>query len=378
MVDEGYEVEITDHNHVLVRNVPYVNARREVARGILASALDLAGDATVKPQSHVAFFIGDVPCEQDGSEMTQIGRSDNAQPVASNLRARFQLSCKADYPNYFDKLTQYVAILSNPARSLDPAATAQTGKVLASVDDPASVFNYRDTVSSRVGIMAQTEKLKGHRVGILGVGGTGSYVLDLVAKTPVAEIHIFDGDTFFQHNAFRSPGAPSLEELAAQSLKVDYLRAIYGKMHKHIIAHPYVITPANVDELNSLDFAFICMDKGSAKRVIVEKLEALNRAFIDVGMGVALVDAHLLGTLAVTTSTPEKRDHVAGKNRISFADVAGDYKSNIQIADLNALNAALAVVRWKQLLGFYHDARHAHFSTYTVSENMLTNDDPPP
>lgn len=47
------------------------------------------------------------------------------------------------------------------------------------------------------------------------------------------------------------------------------------------------------------------------------------------------------------------------------------------IADLNALNAALAVVRWKKLCGFYHDARNEHFGTYTVSENMITNDDSP-
>jgi tRNA A37 threonylcarbamoyladenosine dehydratase len=45
------------------------------------------------------------------------------------------------------------------------------------------------------------------------MGGTGSYILDLVAKTAVMEIHLFDGDDFNQHNAFRAPGAASLEDL---------------------------------------------------------------------------------------------------------------------------------------------------------------------
>ena len=49
---------------------------------------------------------------------------------------------------------------------------------------------------------------------------------------------------------------------------------------------------------------------------------------------------------------------------------------SIQIADLNALNAALAVVKWKKVCGFYHDAVQEHFSTYTINVNMLTNDDP--
>jgi hypothetical protein len=35
-------------------------------------------------------------------------------------------------------------------------------------------------------------------------------VLDFTAKTHVKEIHLFDGDTFFQHNAFRAPGAANL------------------------------------------------------------------------------------------------------------------------------------------------------------------------
>ena len=30
-----------------------------------------------------------------------------------------------------------------------------------------------------------------------------------------------------------------------------------------------------------------------------------------------------------------------------------DYSSNIQVADLNALNAILAIIRWKRYLGFY-------------------------
>jgi tRNA A37 threonylcarbamoyladenosine dehydratase len=51
-------------------------------------------------------------------------------------------------------------------------------------------------------------------------GGTGSYVLDFVAKTPVKEIHLFDGDIFDQHNAFRAPGAPSGEELEQRLKKV--------------------------------------------------------------------------------------------------------------------------------------------------------------
>jgi hypothetical protein len=40
-----------------------------------------------------------------------------------------------------------------------------------------------------------------------------------------------------------------------------------------------------------------------------------------------------------------------------------------------ALNAALAVVKWKKLFGFYADNEGEHFSTYTVDGNLLTSDE---
>ena len=43
-------------------------------------------------------------------------------------------------------------------------------------------------------------------MAVIGLGGTGAYVLDFFVKTPVREIRAFDLDAFHVHNAFRSPG----------------------------------------------------------------------------------------------------------------------------------------------------------------------------
>ena len=237
------------------------------------------------------------------------------------------------------------------------------------------MFNYIDTASSRAGINVVGQKLERGKVGIIGLGGTGSYVIDLVAKTPVKEIHLFDGDDFLQHNAFRSPGAPSIDQLGKVPKKVDYLRDLYSKMRRGIFAHDYNIDQSNVDQLRGLDFIFLCLDRGEPKRLIVENLEAFGACFVDVGMGVELVDGSLRGVLKVTTSIPEQREHF--RRRVSLADahVNDDYDHNIQIADLNALNAALAVIKWKKLWGFYLDLENENYSTYTLDGNMLLNDD---
>ena len=61
-------------------------------------------------------------------------------------------------------------------------------------DDGESLFNYVDTAATKAGLVVANGKLENGKIAIVGVGGTGSYVLDFVAKTPVAEIHIFDRD----------------------------------------------------------------------------------------------------------------------------------------------------------------------------------------
>lgn len=56
-------------------------------------------------------------------------------------------------------------------------------------------------------------------------------------------------------------------------------------------------------------------------------------------------------------------------------DADNEYDKNIQIADMNALNAALAVMKWKKLFGFYADNEREHYSTYTIDTNLLTSDE---
>ena len=50
-----------------------------------------------------------------------------------------------------------------------------------------------------------------------------------------------------------------------------------------------------------------------------------------------------------------------------------DYSRNIQIAELNALNAALAVIKWKKTLGFYLDLEQEAQSVYQIDGNHLVN-----
>ena len=373
--DEGYDIEVRS-GYLLVTHVPYVNSRKEIEYGTLVSVLDLAGNVTAKPGNHVVEFIGDHPCNKDGSKMDKIANASAQKQLADNLVVNHTFSSKpvnGDYPDYFEKITAYVNMISNQARSLNPDVTAKTFPVIAAVPEE-SVFEYIDTASSRAEIGQVTSKLEIEKVAIVGLGGTGAYVLDLVAKTPVKEIHLFDGDKFSQHNAFRSPGAPSVDELREESKKVDYYKKQYSKMRRNIFAYDCYVDDSNINLLREMNFVFLCLDKAEPKKLIIEALEECGISFIDVGMGIFHVNGALQGILRTTTSTANTRDHAKGYISFGDEDDNNEYASNIQVADLNALNAALAVIKWKKLFGFYQDTKNEYHATYTLDGNMLLND----
>lgn len=384
LVDDGYEVEIRS-NYLLVNHVPYVNADRVVAYGSLVSELSQDGTSTIKPSSHEVWFIGALPCDNHGQELTSITNQRTEMHVADGIVAGCSFSSKPTdgqggflpegYADYYDKMTSYSNILCGFAQAIDPGATALTHAPVVTTEDE-SVFRYLDAWSSRARISAVSEKLAVGKVAIVGLGGTGAYILDLVAKTPVPEIHLYDRDTLYAHNAFRAPGAASVDELRERPNKVDYLHSKYDAMHRNVIPHAVHVTEENVGELQDMTFVFLSMDAGPAKRLVVEALEGFGVPFVDTGMGVYEVDGTLAGLVRTTASSNEQRDHVWEQQRISFADEGADeYDRNIQIADLNALNAVLAVIKWKKLFGFYADLEREFSSVYTVDGNDLLNED---
>jgi hypothetical protein len=374
--DDGYGVEIRGA-YLLVHDVPYVNASKQIRRGTLVSNLTLSSERTSKPDNHVIFFIGEYPCNFDGTHIQAIRHGSGNQVLDANLgiivNHSFSNKPKDGFNDYYEKVTSYIGIISSQAEAIDGSVTARTFKVIKS-KEADSVFKYLDTNSSRAEINTISAKLENHNIAIIGLGGTGSYVLDFLAKTPVKEIHLFDRDQFLQHNAFRAPGAASLEQLELQQKKVDYLHGIYSNMRINIIPHPYNLGATNADELLGMNFVFICIDDGESKKVIVQKLVVAGISFFDVGMGVEIKDDALTGIVRTTTVTSTKNDHIA--NKISFATTADNiYSQNIQIAELNALNAAIAVIKWKKVIGFYHDLEKEFDAAYLINTNNIINDD---
>jgi len=374
LLQEGFELEIVEEGFLLIHNVPYVTPEKVVKRGTLVSNLYHSGGQTIKPQSHVAFFMGQCPSTAAGVKLHFV-IGDAKTVISPDHTIDFTLSAKADYADHYHKMQSYLKLLGHQADELVPGLTAATYKVYEPVETD-SVFEYADTNSTKAMIHPITGKLKGQRLAIIGLGGTGSYLLDMLAKTPVSEIHTFDGDTFFQHNAFRAPGAAPKVKLQERLKKTDYFKQVYAHMHKGIVSHPYEMDEAHLAELDGMTGVFLSMDPSPFKKVIIDYLVASGIPVFHTGIGLQEVDGAIRGQVKVTTIDQAHHDHVASK--VSFAEPADNlYDQNIQIAELNALNAILAVIRWKKMLGFYKDHDSEYFSNYVLYTNEIHNSELP-
>jgi len=372
--DEGYEIEI-QNGFLIVHHIPYVNAGKEINYGILISELSLSSNQTTRPATHVIYFKGEHPCDRNGNIIQAISHSNSTQTLFGNFIVNYTFSNKPSngYEDYFEKISTYAEIISGPAKSIDNTVSEKTFKVITDAEYD-SVFTYIDSNSSRSNIYSISEKLNNQKIGIVGLGGTGAYILDFISKCPVKEIHLFDGDIFLQHNAFRSPGAATIESLSEQLKKVEYYRRIYLNIYKSLKVNDVFITEENLSLLNEMTCVFICVDRGRIKKIIMEYLVRQGVMFIDVGIGVNKVDDMLIGTVRVTAATKLKSDHLA--RRIPISDDKDDeYNSNIQIAELNALNASLAVIKWKKFCGFYNDLENEYHTTYSINVSQLLNDE---
>ncbi|MGE0567688.1 MAG: ThiF family adenylyltransferase [Bacteroidia bacterium] len=377
--DEGYHIEVKG-GYLVIHQIPYVNSLKKAQYGKLVSKLVLANNTSVAPpDNHVIYFSGEYPHNADGTKIMAIHNEDLTKELHEGITINhtFSNKPKEGFRNYYDKVVSYVRIISHQAYAIDSALTATPFNVVID-EDPETVFQYMDTNSSRANINMLNAKFKNQKIAIIGLGGTGAYILDMIAKTQVKEIHLFDGDVFLLHNAFRSPGAVSNEILETKPRKVSYYKSIYSNMHKHIIGHDYYITEENLHEITEMSYVFICVDRNDARKAIIDYLLSVGVPFIDVGLGVNVVEGEnetLIGMIRTTVGTTLKNDHIAKRVPIGTNE-NNDYRTNIQVADLNNLNAVMAVLKWKKLTGFYQDLENEHHQTYSINVAQLLNEDP--
>ncbi|WP_148313098.1 hypothetical protein [Nitrosopumilus adriaticus] len=116
------------------------------------------------------------------------------------------------------------------------------------------------------------------------------------------------------------------------------------------------------------------MDKGESRELLVEHLIKNKIHFIDVGIGLINENNSLTGLIRTTSYDPILNNNISGK--IPFDNNEdNEYSTNIQVAEMNALSAIFAIIKWKKICGFYHSFPNENHSVYGIFSNTLTNEE---
>jgi len=357
LVEKGYAVGF-DSNYLIIRDVPYLDSAKALQIGAIVSNVVFVDQNHITQKDHQILFAGSVPHNLDGSPIPNLAGGPTTLALSANStdvvvqRSFSNKPSSGAFKDFFEKIESYVAIIAGPAMELHNASPYTSRSVLEA--GQTSVFKFNDTLTSLAEITDLSARFADDIVAVIGLGGTGSYVLDFLVKTPVREIRAFDADWFHVHNAFRSPG--SLEPSELGKTKAAVYQGRYENFRHGLSAEPKFIDRSDEAALQGVTFAFVCVDKGSSRAAIFDLLIAQHIPFIDAGMGLDRKRGAINGMLRVTHYSAESGQDSRDKDYAPLTDRADDvYRANIQISELNAFNAALAVVRFKQLRGFYCD-----------------------
>lgn len=378
LVEKGYAIGF-DSNYLVIRDIPYLDQQLKLKIGAFVAKLVFIDQNKVIQDDHQVYFAGSVPYNLDGKPIPNLGGGPVNLPLSENSKDVIVERSFSNKPrvtgrflDFFEKIESYVTVISGPAMekyNVNP----YTYRIVEQTQED-SVFKFQDTLTSRAEISDLSAKFKDDVVAIIGLGGTGSYVLDFIAKTPVREIRIFDLDPYYVHNAFRSPGRLQPDEL--NKLKVDVFKSRYENFRNGIKAESKFIDETCREDLNNVTFAFVCVDKGTSRASIIELLVSMQIPFIDVGMGLSRKSGKLKGLIRTSYFSTDEDQIIKEKELVPLTDNPdGMYKTNIQIGELNALNACLAVIRFKQLRGFYMESAVNYDLLFDISDMKIVGSD---
>jgi Domain of unknown function (DUF6791)/ThiF family len=370
--DLGYHVDFVG-GYLVIYGLPYLDQEGGLKYGDWASPVDLIGAVIDVPKNkHQAWWRGGRPYDENHRAL-RLGGGPDRVTITPDLITDCSFSFKLqedgvnrDYRSFEEKVRTYSEAITAPALHKYPKATPLRGIAIKAAAQ-GTPLRFPDTMSARYHMNDLSLLLHGKKVAIIGLGGTGSYILDLIARTHLERITLFDDDIVHVHTIFRIPGfIPG----AIGEKKVDALAGHYREWHAGVEPMPERIIAENIDRLSEFDFVFVSVDEGPARLFIVDWLTMRGVPFVDCGMGLERSVVGLSGFLRITGTDRKAFDDNVHTARLPTENAKdGEYRRRAQITELNALNAALAVIRFKQhfkLLDRLDEATSYIFDTGTL------------
>ena len=353
----GWTIEV-HQNRISVGEVPYRKKDGEAGRCQVSVETEDDGLSMKAPDNgrgaiHAARLSGvEKGCayQATGEPVGNVLWSDNARECVISIKRD-----DGEYVNGWHALAVYTVRVAGEVGVEEREHIERSFKFPIAGEDARDIQLWRD-------------RARGQQIGIVGLGGVGLWILDLMSKTDVREIKIWDGDEIEGRNLVRAPGWASQDAIGKN--KADYFGEQYGRIRTGIsIRGQYWHSDNPEDTFDGLDFVFVAVDKTETRTALCERLEENKIPFIDVGMGIERREERVRGSCQVFFSGEEP-----GRWRIGIPTAEGageqDYHA-LQLADLGALNAALAVGIWRRHIGQYEEEEKDWLVRYRIENNDL-------
>lgn len=353
----GWTIEVHP-NRISVRKVPYRKKDGEAGKcqiwvetqddGLSMKAPENSGGA-----SHAARLRGvdkGYAYQATGEPVGNVLWTDETKECVISIKRD-----DGEYVNAWHALAVYTARVAGEVGVRDREQVERIFEFEIAGEDSRDMRNWRD-------------RAREQRIGIVGLGGVGLWILDLMSKTDVREIRIWDGDEIEGRNLVRAPGWASQDAIGKN--KAEYFGEQYGRIRKGIsIQGQYWRSDDSEDRFEGLDFVFVAVDKAEVRTALCEKLEGKRVPFIDVGMGIERRVDRVRGSCQVFLSG---KDPARWRVGIPTAEGAGEQEYyKLQLADLGALNAALAVGMWRRHIEQYEAEKRDWLIRYQIETNDL-------
>lgn len=381
LVKEGYRVKIRGA-YLIVEGIPYVAENGEIKTADIVTALDLSGKETewrtIAPRSHTVWWTGGVPHTANRESMESYltcNKWDEGRDIGKGIivyqewsRKPLEGGRKRRYLDYHEKMETYIHEVGDQAEARQPGCL-EAAKLGWDPDVESNTrFVYMDTNTYRNGTKGIEKHIEEEVVAVIGVGGSGSYLVDILAKTNIKELHLYDDDVMEVHNAFRVAGAARIGELSGGKYKVDWHEERYAAVRKDgLYVHRMKINDENLKCLNTCTTVFIAVDELAVRRKIQKACSEMGILHLSVGIGLDIEGENndqIGGNVKVETDYQadwhdDQEDTNPGEanEEMKDDDIEDVYGSNIQTAELNMLGAALAITEWKAKRGVYRNER---------------------
>jgi len=371
--DRCYDADFVG-GYFALYGLPYLDQAGALQHGDLFSPVNLGAERVIEPTgTHQVWWRGGRPYAPGGVELG-IGAAVAAVQITPGIMTDLAFSLKLrddnhqprNYVSFQEKIETYLDVIVRPAVAVHTGSTPLRG-IERRATEQGSPLRLPDTSSANYGINDVADRLRGKKVAIVGLGGTGSCILDFIVRTHLDAITLFDDDKIHVHTLFRIPGV--LGKNAIGKPKVEALAQHYDSWHSGITPVPERVTAENVDRLRGLDFVFVSVDDGPSRRFLVDWLSSAGIPYVDCGMGLnRSFGSALNGVVRITGVDREAYDQTVDTPYLPTVNPKdAEYRRQAQIIELNALNAALAVIRFKQHFGLYERTDEAAWHTFETA-----------